>query len=225
MDSVPSFATAPPNVNSNHQSHRTSSITGAVIGCLASLLVISGGGTFLFICKRRRRHRNQNLKDRLSPNLKIIPELHSHSPAVTNQNGEGTTVTLASGVVPDLGDRREEIMGQNPERPLIEDEEERRNSTSSPEHVDTSEPQRPLPQDAPQASLDVVIEIVRLRTQVQQILVEREAESVHGHALEEDPPPAYGEMDRTNKRTRRRIHRLGMKRIWSGKRQVILDGL
>ncbi len=99
---------------------------------------------------------------------------------------------LADGVAPDLGDRGQETVEQNPERNLIEDEGERRNHFTSPVHVDTSEPQTATQQDGSQAALgDVVAEAVRLRIQFEQFIhvVEREAERVHGNAL--DPPPAY----------------------------------
>ncbi len=174
--------------NSTHRDHKTPIIIGAVIGSLVSLLITFGGGTFLFI--RKQRHRNWNSKHCLSPNPKIIPELNLHSPPVRNKNGETITPMLVDGVVPDLGDRSQEIVEQNPEGNPTEDEEERRNSISSPVHVDTSESQRATLQEGPQAALgDVVAEVVRLRTQFQQFIMEQEAERVHGNAL--DPPPAY----------------------------------
>ncbi|SJL17858.1 uncharacterized protein ARMOST_21422 [Armillaria ostoyae] len=130
--------------------------------------------------------RNRNSKHRLSPNLKIIPDLNSHSPPVGNKNGETITPMLVDGAAPDLGDRSQEIVEQNPEGNPTRDEGERRPRVGTPVHVDNSElqvaPQR-------EAALDVVAEVVRLRTQVQQIIVEREAERFHGNAL--DPPPAY----------------------------------
>ncbi|KAK0421924.1 hypothetical protein EV421DRAFT_2026177 [Armillaria borealis] len=182
--SVQSPATAPPSSNSVHRNHKTPVIIGAVIGSLLFLLIIFGGGTFLFI--RKRRHRHRNLKHRLSPNLKIIPELNSHSPPVTNKNDEAITPMLPGGVAPDLGDRSQETVEQNPEGNPTRDEGERRPRVGTPVHVDNSEPQVAPQQEA---ALDVVAEVVRLRTQVQQIIVEREAERFHGNAL--DPPPAY----------------------------------
>ncbi|PBK60572.1 hypothetical protein ARMSODRAFT_982237 [Armillaria solidipes] len=159
-----------------------------LIGSLVSLLLVFGGCAFLFIRKRRRRNRNS--KHRLSTNLNITPELNSHSPPVGNKNVETITPMLAGGVAPDLGDRSQEIVEQNPEGNPTEDEGERRNNISSPVHVDISEPQDAPQQGGPRASLgDVVAEVVRLRTQFQQFVVEREAERVHGNEL--DPPPAY----------------------------------
>ncbi|KAK0430912.1 hypothetical protein EV421DRAFT_2024822 [Armillaria borealis] len=174
--------------NSIHQNHKTPIIIGGVIGSLVSLLLVFGGCAFLFIRKRRRRNRNS--KHRLSTNLNITQELNSHSPPVGNKNGETITPMLAGGVAPDLGDRSQEIVEQNPEGNPTEDEGERRNSISSPVHVDISEPEGAPQQGGPRASLgDVVAEVVRLRTQFQQFVVEREAERVHGNEL--DPPPAY----------------------------------
>ncbi|KAK0430088.1 hypothetical protein EV421DRAFT_2025357 [Armillaria borealis] len=156
-----------------------------LIGSLVSLLLILGGGTFLFICKRSQR----TMKYRPSPNLKMIPELNLHSPPVRNKNSLTIAPMLAGGVAPDLGDRSQEIVEQNSEGNPTEDVEERRNSISSPVHVDASEPQGVPQQEVPQAALDVVAEVVMLRTQFQQFIVEREAERVHGNVL--DPPPAY----------------------------------
>ncbi|SJL17831.1 uncharacterized protein ARMOST_21395 [Armillaria ostoyae] len=182
--SVQSTATTPPSSSSIHRNHKTPIIIGAVIGSLVSLLLVFGGGAFLFIRKRRRRNRNS------TTNLKITQELNSHSPPVGNKNGETITPMLAGGVVPDLDDRSQEIVEQNPEGNPTEDEGERRNNISSPVHVDISEPQVPPQQEGPRASLgDVVAEVVRLRTQFRQFVVEREAERVHGNEL--DPPPAY----------------------------------
>lgn len=71
-----------------------------------------------------------------------------------------------------------------------EDERERRDSTCTPMHIDTSESQSPQQREAPQAALgDVVAEVLRLRTQVQQLLAEREAGRVQSNAL--DPLPEY----------------------------------
>ncbi len=171
-----------------HPNHKTSIIIGAVIGCLVSLLIIFGGGTFLFI--RKRRHPNWNLKHRLSPNLKIIPELNSLSPPVGNKNGEVITPMMVGEMAPNFGDRNQERLGQTLGGNPTEDNRERRDSISMPVHIYTSEPQSTPEQEGPQAALDdVVAEVVRLRTQFQQFIVEREAERVHGNAL--DPPPAY----------------------------------
>ncbi len=53
-----------------------------------------------------------------------------------------------------------------------------------PVHIYTSEPQSTPEQEGPQAALDdVVAEVVRLRTQFQQFIVEREAERVHGECV------------------------------------------
>lgn len=99
---------------------------------------------------------------------------------------------LAGAVTPDFGDRSQETVEQGPAGNPTKDEGEKRNSSSSLAHVDTSEPQRAPQQEGPQAALgDAVAEVVRLRTQFQQFIniVEREAERVHGNAL--DLPPAY----------------------------------
>ncbi len=109
----------------------------------------------------------------------MIPELPSHSPPVRNKNGETITPMLSGRVGPDVGDRRQEIVEQNPERNPTEDEGERRNSSDTPDASELAQ------QDA----LDVVAEVLRLRTQFQQFIVEREAERVQGNLL--DLPPAY----------------------------------
>ncbi len=174
--------------SSTYQNHKTPIMIGAVTGSLLSLLIIFGGGTFLYI--RKRRHRN--FKHRLSPNLKIKPELNSYSPPVGNQNGETITPMVAGGLTPDFEDRSQETVEQGPAGNLTKEEVERRNSISSPAHVDTSEPQRAPQEEGPQAALGgVVAEVVRLRTQFHQFIniVEQEAGRVHGHAL--DPPPPY----------------------------------
>ncbi|PBK60570.1 hypothetical protein ARMSODRAFT_1068397 [Armillaria solidipes] len=176
--SVKRTATAPPNSNSvprTHKNHKRSIIIAAVIGSLVSLLLLFGGGTFFFI--RKRRHRN--LKHRLSPNSKVIPELNSHSPPVGNKNGETISHTLAGEMTPNRGDGSLEPVEQNPEGDPVEDEGERRNSIGTPVHVDTSESQSPhAPLD------DVGAEVLRLRDHVHR-LVER----VQGNVF--DPPPAY----------------------------------
>ncbi len=103
-----------------------------------------------------------------------MPELPSHSPQVRNKIGE---IIIRGGGAPDLEDRSLE------EGDPTEDEGERRSTVGTPLHAEA--------QDAPQqeASLDVAAEVVRIRTQLQQIIVEREAERGHGNAL--DSPPAY----------------------------------
>ncbi|PBK60580.1 hypothetical protein ARMSODRAFT_982243 [Armillaria solidipes] len=185
---VQSTATTPPSSNSINRNHKTHIIIGAVIGSLVSLLLVFGGGAFLFI--RKWRPRNRNSRHRLSPNPKIIPELNSQSPPVSDKNSETITPMLVGGAAPHLGDQSQEIVEQNPEGNPTEDEGERRNSISWPVHVHISEPQSAAQQEGPQAALgDVVAEVVRLRTQFQQLIVEREAERVHGNEL--DPPPAY----------------------------------
>ncbi|PBK82605.1 hypothetical protein ARMGADRAFT_1090187 [Armillaria gallica] len=187
-ESAQSTAPTSPSSNLIHRNHKTPIIIGAATGSLVFLLFIFGGSTFLFI--RKGRHRNWKLKHRLSPNFKIIPEINSHPPPVRNKNGETITPILVDRVALDTGIGSQEIVEQNPEVNPTEDEEERRNSISSPVHVDTSVSQIAAQQDDPQAALgDVVAEVVRLRTQVQQIIIEREAERVHGNAL--DPLPAY----------------------------------
>ncbi len=97
---------------------------------------------------------------------------------------------LAGEMTPNEGDRSHDTVEQNTEGGPIEDEGERRNSIGTPVHVDTSEPQSAQQEEVPQAGLDdVVAEVLRLRTQFQQFVVEREAERVQGNAF--DPPPAY----------------------------------
>ncbi|KAK0219603.1 hypothetical protein EDD85DRAFT_989082 [Armillaria nabsnona] len=184
MESVQIPTTAPPNSNSTHRDHKTPIIIGAVIGCLVSLLIIFGGGTFLF--KRKRRLQNRNLNHGPSPNFKIIPELNSNSPPVKNKNGEIITSMLAGGVARDVVDRNPETVQQNPERNRTEDVGNSRNSFDGP---DASEPQSAQQQEVPQAAFgDVVAEVLRLRTQFQPF-IEREAERVQSDAS--DPPPAY----------------------------------
>ncbi|KAK0465748.1 hypothetical protein IW261DRAFT_1598517 [Armillaria novae-zelandiae] len=179
--SVLSTLTAPPSSNSIHRNDKTSIIIGAVIGSLVSLLIIIGGATF-FLIRRRRRHRDRNMKNRLSPNLKVMPNLPPHSPPVRNKIGEVITPTLAGGVAPVLENRLQETV----EHSLTEDEGERRNAVGMPLHVADSVSQDTQQQ---QADLDVVAEVLRLRTQVQQIIVERDEERFHGNPP--DLPPAY----------------------------------
>ena len=125
------------------------------------------------------------MKHRLSPNPKIIHELNSHSPPVRNKNSETITPTLAGGMTPNVGSGSQEPVEESPEGNPT-DEGGERDSIGMPVHVDTSEPQSAPQQEA---ALDVVAEVVRLRTQFQQFIVEREAERVQGNLL--DPPPAY----------------------------------
>ncbi len=106
-----------------------------------------------------------------------MPEFPSQSPPVRNKIGE---IILRGVVAPDLEDRSQETIE---EADPTEDEGERRNTVGTPLHVDNSEgPQQ-------EAALDVVAEVVRMRTQLQQIIVEREAERGHGNVS--DTPPAY----------------------------------
>ncbi|KAK0430084.1 hypothetical protein EV421DRAFT_1860468 [Armillaria borealis] len=180
-ESVQSSMTAPPDANPIHRDHKTPIIIGAVTGSLVSLLVF-GGGAFLFI--RKRRHRNWNLKHRLSPNLIMMPELNFHSPPVRSKNGETISAVPAGEITPDEGEGRQEPVEGSPEGNPTEDERERRNSTGSPVHNDTSHRQSTR-EESPQAPLDDVgAEVLRLRDQVQR-LVER----VQGNVF--DPPPAY----------------------------------
>ncbi len=102
-----------------------------------SLLLLFGGGTFLFI--RKRRHRN--LQHRLPPNPKIIPEQNSHSPPVGNKNHDTISPVVVGEMTPNEGDRSQDTVEQNSEWDLVEDEGERRNSIGTSVHVDTSEPQ------------------------------------------------------------------------------------
>ncbi|KAK0430910.1 hypothetical protein EV421DRAFT_1743593 [Armillaria borealis] len=158
-ESVRSTATAPPMSDSTHRTGKTFIIIGTVIGSL----LLFGGGIFLFI--RKRRHRNRNLKHRLSPNFKIIPEQNSHSPPVGNKTRETISPMLVGEMTPNEGDRSQDTVEQNPEGDPVEDEGERRNSISTPVHVDTSEPQSPR-EESPQAPLDDVgAEVLRLRDQ------------------------------------------------------------
>ncbi len=149
------------------------------------LLLIFGGGTFLFI--RRRRHRS--LRGRLSPNPKVLPELnsiHSHLPPVGNKNSETISPLLAGEMPPNLGSGSREPVEESPEGNPTEDERERRHSIGTPVDNEGSKAQSPRErEECPQAPLDDVgAEVLRLRDQVQQ-LVER----VQGNAF--DPPPAY----------------------------------
>ncbi len=168
--------------NSTHQNGKASIIIGTVIGSLVSLLVLLVGGTFLFVRKRRQRNLNRGLL----PNPKIVPEIYSHSPPLGNKNSETVTPTLAREMIPNLQDgsceTAEEVPGGNP----TDGVRERRNSIGNP---DASDPQSEQQQELPQAPLDLVSEVFRLRTQFQQFIVEWEAERVRGGAL--DLPPAY----------------------------------
>ncbi|KAK0492625.1 hypothetical protein EDD18DRAFT_1108641 [Armillaria luteobubalina] len=93
-------------------------------------------------------------------------------------------------LAPNLGNRSQETSEQNPEEMLTEDEVEGRNIINLPLHADTSGTQVSPQQEVPQAALgNVVAEVVRLRAEFQQFMVEHDAERVHGDAL--DPPPAY----------------------------------
>ncbi len=150
-----------------------------------SLSLIFGGGTLLFLRKRRQ----QNLKHRLSPNPKIIPELnsiHSHLPPVGNKNSETISPMLAGEMLPNLGSGSREPVKESPEGNPTEDERERRISIGTHVNNDDSEAQSPRErEESPQAPLDDVgAEVLRLRDQVQH-LVER----VQGNVF--DPPPAY----------------------------------
>ncbi|SJL17841.1 uncharacterized protein ARMOST_21405 [Armillaria ostoyae] len=170
--------------NPTYRDHKTPIIIGAVTGSLVSLLLIFGGGAFLFI--RKRRHRNRNLKHRQSPNLKIIPELNLHSPPVRSKNGETISAVPAGEITQDEGGGRQEPVEGSPlaEGNPTEDETERRDSTGSPVHNNTSHRQSTR-KESPQAPLeDVGAEVLRLRDQVQR-LVER----IQGNVF--DPPPAY----------------------------------
>ncbi|PBK79362.1 hypothetical protein ARMGADRAFT_1172422 [Armillaria gallica] len=183
-ESVKSTTAAPPNSNSTHGNHQTSIIIGAVIGTLVSLFLL-GGGAFLFIRQRKRRTQ----KHRLSPNLKIQPELDLYSPPVGNKNSETVSPMLEDEVAPDLVDISPDTVEQSPEGNPAEDERGRRDSVETHLHADTSELQSAQQQEGSHAALDVVAaEVLRLRVQVQQ-LIEREAERVQGNAFE--PPPAY----------------------------------
>ncbi|KAK0219579.1 hypothetical protein EDD85DRAFT_797233 [Armillaria nabsnona] len=173
--SSPSDSVETSRPNATDRKISTSIIIGTIIGSLAFLLLVFGGGTFLFMRQRRQR----NMRHRLSPNLKIIPEPSSHSPPIGNKNSQTVSAMLAGEMTPNLGDRSPDTVGWNAEGNPTEDEGERRNSSDTP---DASE----LPQ---QDNLDVVAEVLRLRTQFQQFIVEPEAEGVQGNAL--DPPPAY----------------------------------
>ncbi|KAK0219588.1 hypothetical protein EDD85DRAFT_865159 [Armillaria nabsnona] len=149
------------------------------------MLLIFGGGTFLFI--RRRRHRS--LRGLRSPNPKILPELnsiHSHLPPVGNKNSETVSPMLAGDMPPNLGSGSRELVEESPEGNPTEDERERRNSIGTPVDNDNSEAQSPREREgSPEAPLDDVgAEVLRLRDQVQR-LVER----VQGNEF--DPPPAY----------------------------------
>ncbi|KAK0191806.1 hypothetical protein F5146DRAFT_1001573 [Armillaria mellea] len=160
--------------------HKTPIIIGAVIGSLVSLMLILGGGTLLFI----RKQRGITMKRCLSPNLKMIPELDAHSPPGGNKNSVLIPPMLVGGVAPASGDRRQDVIEQNEEGNPGVDEGEGRDIMSSLIHPDTSEP-RGAPQEAsPQPALDVVAEVVRLRTQFQQFIEERDAERVHGNVLD-----------------------------------------
>ncbi|KAK0492621.1 hypothetical protein EDD18DRAFT_449073 [Armillaria luteobubalina] len=160
---------------------KTSIIIGAVIGSLVSLLIIFGGGTFLFI-RKRRRLRDRNLKYRPTPNLKVMPELPPHFPPVRNKIREIINPMLAGGVAPGVENRSQETVEQSP----TEDEGDRRDIIGTPLHVDNSGSQYTQQEDA---DLDVVAEVARLRTQVQQIIVERDAERLRGFTS--DAQPAY----------------------------------
>ncbi|KAK0229589.1 hypothetical protein EDD85DRAFT_794074 [Armillaria nabsnona] len=78
------------------------------------------------------------------------------------------------------------------------DERERTNSTGMPLHLDTSESQSPRQWEALQAALgDVVAKVLRLRTQVQQIIEEWEAGRVQSNALDRLPESSYFHNDGT----------------------------
>ncbi|KAK0219576.1 hypothetical protein EDD85DRAFT_797226 [Armillaria nabsnona] len=81
---------------------------------------------------------------------------------VRNKIGEIITPMLRGVMAPDLEDRSQET-------------------------VEEADPTEEGPQQ--EAVLDVVAEFLRMRTQLQQIIVEREAERGHGNVL--DSPPAY----------------------------------
>ncbi len=164
---------------STHRNHKTPIVIGAVTGSLVFLLIILGGGTFLFI--RKRRYGKWNLKHHLSPNPKIIPQPNLHSPPVRNKNRETISPRREGDMTVNLGDRSWETVEHSQEGNSTEVERERRNSIGAP---DTLESQSVQQEDV----LDVVNEVLRLRNHVQQI-IEGEPEGVQGNLL--DPPPAY----------------------------------
>ncbi|KAK0464157.1 hypothetical protein IW261DRAFT_1624017 [Armillaria novae-zelandiae] len=179
-ESVQSIATDPPNLNSTHRSHRASTIIGAVIGSLMSLLLLFAGGIFLF--RRRRRHRN--FWHRLPVSPKIVSERNSYSPPVGNKNTEAISPMLAGEMTPDIGTGSQEPVEESPERDGTKVDGERRSSIATSVHNTISEDPS-LREEDPQAPLDDVgVEVLRLRDEVLR-LVER----VHTNAF--DPPPAY----------------------------------
>ncbi|PBK60550.1 hypothetical protein ARMSODRAFT_1090260 [Armillaria solidipes] len=125
-ESVQSTATASPNSNS-HRNHKTSIIIGAVLGSLASLLLLIGCVTFMFIRQRKERNLNRRL---LEPDPMIISE-NLHPPPPRNKNSE----TVSPGeMTPNLQDRSCETAEEVP----TDGGRERRNSIGNP---DASDPQ------------------------------------------------------------------------------------
>ncbi len=114
----------------------------------------------------------------------MIPELSSQSSPV------GLVQKQIREMTPHGEGGSQDTVGGSGTGTPTEDERERTNSTGMPLHLDTSESQSPRQREAPQAALgDVVAEVLRLRTQVQQLIAEREAGRVQSNAL--DPPPEY----------------------------------
>ncbi|KAK0229588.1 hypothetical protein EDD85DRAFT_794073 [Armillaria nabsnona] len=150
-----------------------------ITGSLVFLLIILGGSTFLFI--QKQRYGKWNLKHRLSPNPKIIPQPNLHSPPVGNKNCETISPRWEGDMTVNLGDRSWETVEHSQEGNLTEVERERRNSISVPDTLESQSVQQ-------KAALDIVAEVLRLRNHVQQI-IEQEAEAVQSNLL--DPPPAY----------------------------------
>ncbi|PBK82585.1 hypothetical protein ARMGADRAFT_1038491 [Armillaria gallica] len=171
-----STAPASPSSISTHRNHKTPIVIGAVTGSLVFLLIILGGGTFLFI--RKRRYGKWNLKHRLSPNPKIIPQHNFHSPPVGNKNRETISPRREGDMTVNLGDRSWETVEHSQEGNSTEVERERRNSIGAPDTLESQSVQQ-------EAALDVVAEVLRLRNHVQQI-IEREAEEVQASVLSKD---------------------------------------
>ncbi|KAK0435567.1 uncharacterized protein EV420DRAFT_1770561 [Desarmillaria tabescens] len=212
-------ASDPPKSDSTDQDHNRkherSIIIGAVTGSLVSLMLILGGGTILFI--RRRKHRS--LKHRISPNPKIIFQRQSILPphpspagAMSKENGATISPMFAGEMAPSSTNLQEghlRMADRDLEGSPTEDERQRRDDISTvfaPLPVRPSEPREPqirrsTQQVGPQTSTeeegphagtaalgDVTGEILRLRTQVWQLLV-RESERAQGNSF--DSPPAY----------------------------------
>ncbi|KAK0440859.1 uncharacterized protein EV420DRAFT_1769178 [Desarmillaria tabescens] len=199
----------------HNRKHERSIIIGAVTGSVVSLMLILGCGTILFI--RRRKHRSLKHRISPNPKIiferQSIWSPHSPPPgAMSKENGVTISPMFAGEMVQSSTNLQEghlRMADRDLEGSPTEDERQRRDDIGTvfaPLPVGPSEPREPqirrstqqvgpqtsTEEEGPQADTaalgDVTGEILRLRTQVWQLLV-RESERAQGNSF--DSPPAY----------------------------------